>query len=360
MFKPRHSVLEFRRYLRRFLHGMLVGPEGRTPPPAAGHARYDQYESTVQPVIEFLEKEGVDFRLNEEVTDLTLDSESEDLLRISGIKYVSAEGLDLHVVVHPRDLTFVTLGSIGAGTVLGTNTSAPEVSSTPAQDAASWRLWHKLAQKSPAVFKNPTNFTSHAEDSTLETFTVTTEDLEFLGHVRQLLQNASETQQQHVSILNSPWLMGLRIPPQPFCHGQPANVHIFWGWAMHPEKEGHYIKKSMTSCSGEEIMMELLQHLHFPLVPTLNCSITVPCVIPLCMSPLLRRRVCGDRPAVIPEGTTNMALLGQFIEIADEAALTMEYSVRGAQMAVDRLMGLPDDRLPRRRDRFVEMLDLLA
>ncbi|MGH4139929.1 oleate hydratase [Clostridium sp.] len=31
----------------------------------------------------------------------------------------------------------------------------------------------------------------------------------------------------------------------------------------------------------------------------------------------------GDRPEVIPEGSTNLALLGQFCEIADDVVFTM-------------------------------------
>ena len=47
----------------------------------------------------------------------------------------------------------------------------------------------------------------------------------------------------------------------------------------------------------------------------------------------------GDRPNVIPEGSTNLALLGQFVEIKRDTVFTVEYSVRGAQMAVHELMG---------------------
>jgi oleate hydratase len=330
----------------------IVSPESVT---IADKTRYTHYESIIQPVTEYLEKEGIDFRLNEKVVDIVMDPEN-DPMSVSRIKYLSPTGLELHVTVDPNDLAFVTLGSIGAGAVIGTNTVPPDVPSSIAHDG-SWSLWHNLSQKTPK-FGNPSNFSTHIEDSRLQTFTVTTKDTEFFDQISQLTHNLPGSQPV-LSLADTRWLVSLDIPRQPVFHGQPADVRVFWGWALHPEKEGNYIKKPIFSCSGEEIMMELLQHLHFPLVPTLSSSITIPCIIPLSTAPLLTR-TCGDRPAVIPDGTTNIALLGQFVEIADEATLSMEYSVRGAQIAVNRLMDLRKEVPKPRRDHVVEFLDLLT
>lgn len=43
---------------------------------------------------------------------------------------------------------------------------------------------------------------------------------------------------------------------------------------------------------------------------------------------------------MIPDETEDLALVGQFVDIEDEAVLTMDCSVRSAQMAVHHLMGL--------------------
>ncbi len=48
----------------------------------------------------------------------------------------------------------------------------------------------------------------------------------------------------------------------------------------------------------------------------------------------------GDRPAVIPEGFSNLALLGQFTEMEKDVVFTVEYSVRSAQQAVYEKFGL--------------------
>ena len=46
----------------------------------------------------------------------------------------------------------------------------------------------------------------------------------------------------------------------------------------------------------------------------------------------------GDRPQVVPDGSTNLAFIGQFCEIKDDVVFTVEYSVRSAQMAVYKLL----------------------
>jgi len=48
----------------------------------------------------------------------------------------------------------------------------------------------------------------------------------------------------------------------------------------------------------------------------------------------------GDRPDVVPEGSTNLAFLGQFSELPDDVVFTVEYSVRSAQVAVYTLLKL--------------------
>jgi oleate hydratase len=47
----------------------------------------------------------------------------------------------------------------------------------------------------------------------------------------------------------------------------------------------------------------------------------------------------GDRPQVLPKGSTNLAFMGQFCELPDDVVFTVEYSIRSAQTAVQSLMG---------------------
>lgn len=73
---------------------------------------------------------------------------------------------------------------------------------------------------------------------------------------------------------------------------------------------------------------------------------------------LLSRTHC-DRPRVIPHETTNVGLIGQYVEIPDDASGSLEYSVRGAQMAVSTLMSLPHGPPKFRKNKLLEVFELL-
>lgn len=51
-------------------------------------------------------------------------------------------------------------------------------------------------------------------------------------------------------------------------------------------------------------------------------------------------RTMTDRPEVIPEGCTNLAFIGQFVELPGDVVFTVETSVRTAMMAVYKTMHL--------------------
>lgn len=49
---------------------------------------------------------------------------------------------------------------------------------------------------------------------------------------------------------------------------------------------------------------------------------------------------------MVPEGSTNLAFIGQFCEIPDDVVFTVEYSVRAAQIAVYSLLHLEKEPPP--------------
>ena len=57
-------------------------------------------------------------------------------------------------------------------------------------------------------------------------------------------------------------------------------------------------------------------------------------------------RKSGDRPPVVPEGVTNLGLLGQYVELEQDIAFTFEYSTRTAWEAVHRLTSAARRRRP--------------
>jgi oleate hydratase len=136
--------------------------------------------------------------------------------------------------------------------------------------------------------------------------------------------------------------LNISIPHQPVFATQPDIVDVIWGYGLRPEKIGTYVKKPMEQCSGAEILVELLSHMKFPVEQLLALATTIPCFVPLGTSMLLTR-VLHDRPSVIPHDTTNVAFIGQYVEIPDDTTFSVEYSVRGAQTAVSQLMGWPKE-----------------
>ncbi len=106
-------------------------------------------------------------------------------------------------------------------------------------------------------------------------------------------------------------------------------------------RPGNFVKKAMSACTGREIMTEILGHLHIEAEASkiLETSICIPCMMPFITSQFLPR-IKGDRPQIIPNGSKNLAFIGQFCEQADDVVFTVEYSIRSAQTAVYALLGL--------------------
>lgn len=200
-----------------------------------------------------------------------------------------------------------------------------------------WAFWDTIA-KFESDFGKPSMFSSRIDESNWESFTITLNDPEFLNRLAAWTHNAPGTGAL-VTFKESSWLMSIVVPHQPHFINQPKDVQVLWGYSLFTQREGDFVKKPMAACTGQEIMTELLGHLNFPLHPILKQAITIPVMMPYITSQFLTRKA-GDRPEVIPKGSTNFAFVGQYVEIPEDVVFTVEYSVRGAQMAVFTLMGL--------------------
>jgi oleate hydratase len=186
----------------------------------------------------------------------------------------------------------------------------------------------------------------------LESFTITTADPSLIEYVDLHAHNVTEAG-TFISFQESSWKLSCCIPTQPVFSQQPKTTRIFWGFALFPRRAGNYVKKPMYDCSGAEITIEVLGHLHFS-SPTLR-TMTIPRVMPR-MSAMLLIRSLSDRPPVIPQNTSNLGLVGQFAEIPHFSCVDTSYSVRTAQVAVSQLMGIDMQYV---RERKPSTLDLL-
>lgn len=262
--------------------------------------------------------------------------------------HFAENGVPGSIRVERLDIVFLTLGSMTACTSIGSNLSPPgplppERDALKGQDGA-WELWTSLFWSSllttPHIskFGNPKNFYSRAKESYGLRFTVTLRDPEFFERFEAWSGNTRGSV-TWTTFKDSNWLISIVIPHQPYFINQPENIQVFWGYALSPERVGNLIRKPMVECTGQEILIELLGLLNFPEHPIIENAITIPCLIPYATSQYLTR-TRGDRPQVIPEGSTNLALLGEFVEISQDGVFTMEYSIRAAQAAVNKMMGL--------------------
>jgi len=334
-FQPWHSAVEFKRYLVRFAH--MVSGFNRL----EGIMRtvYNQYDSLVRPLQKWLDEHGVRFELNARVTELVL-GEDAGRTRVQRIVY-EREGRAGEIAVDAKDLVIVTLGSMTEASSLGSMDSAPVLKGKA--DGGAWTLWETLAAGRPR-FGRPSVFADHVDESRWVSFTTTQHDPTFFRIVRDSTGNVAG-EGGLITFMDSGWLLSIVLPHQPHFIGQPDDVKVFWGYGLSVDKPGDFVKKLMSACTGKEIMTEVLGHLRIEAESDriLETSICIPCMMPFITSQFLRRER-GDRPSVVPEGSTNLAFVGQFCELPEDVVFTVEYSVRSAQTAVYALLEL--DRKP--------------
>ncbi len=331
-FQPWHSLVEFRRYTRRFMH-LLPGfnrLEGimRTP--------LNQYDSLVLPLLRWLSDAGVEMRSDTLVTNIRF-ADDESASTATAIAFDGANGPE-RIDVGEQDLVLITLGSMTADSSLGSMEEAPRLKSESPN--GSWALWRKIAAHSEH-FGRPQVFCDDIERTFWESFTVTLQEPTFFAFMERFTGNRAGTGGL-VTIKDSNWRISVVLAHQPHFLNQPERVQVFWGYALRPGRPGDFIAKPMTECSGKEILQELLFHLPVGeasdrILAGSNC---IPCMMPFITSQFMPR-AAGDRPAVIPAGVSNFAFLGQFCELADDTIFTVEYSVRTAQTAVYHLLDLP-------------------
>lgn len=327
-FQPWHSAVEFKRYLHRF---MLEFSRIET---LAGVKRtiYNQYDSLVLPLQTWLKARGV--RLVADCTVTDLDHQTvEGRFSVTGI-HCLRQGKSEVLAVNDGDLVFLQNGSMTDASSLGSMTSAPR--KLTKADSRGWRLWEKLAA-GRSEFGNPAAFNSCIAQSYWASFTVTLKSPAFFDQMNQFSGNEAGIGGL-VTFKDSAWLMSIVLAHQPHFLNQPADVQVFWGYALFPDRVGDYVPKPMAECNGAEILRELCGHLRFDLetVASANC---IPCRMPYITS-MFMPRLRSDRPLPVPRGSKNFAFISQFVEIPDDVVFTVEYSVRAAQMAVYELLGI--------------------
>ncbi|MGE3873672.1 MAG: oleate hydratase [Parvibaculaceae bacterium] len=325
---PQHSVIEFRRYMNRFVY---LFPDLSTMAHVL-RSPFDQHEAFVKPLAAWLAARGVNFLTGAFVTDIGFDT-SPGRMTVNRLDYERG-GAAATVAVAPEDIVLVTTGSQAADRSTGSMTEAPKL----LDSGRSWALWKRLAGQHEG-FGNPDAFfgAPRIGDSRWVTFTVTTTGTEFIDQMTRLTRSDPGSGGL-LTLKDSGWVLSFSIFFQPEILDQPQGTFVWWGYGLYPEREGNFVKKRMDHCTGEEILTEVLRHLRFEKADAImKSSICIPCNMPYVNNIWLVRQQ-GDRPPVVPAGATNLGLIGQYVETPQDIAFTFEYSTRTAWEAIHRLL----------------------
>ena len=330
-FQPWHSLAEFRRYMRRFIH-LLPGFNRLE---NIHRTTFNQYDSLVLPLVRWLNDQGVSIQTDSTAADVSL-AHNNGKQQIKSLTVTTGDDCTV-VDIGDDDLVLITLGSMTEASTLGTM-HTPAKLQTDLNHGA-WSLWHRLAARSEA-FGHPDAFAGQIDKTLWQSFTVTLHAPFFFQFMQSFTGNTAGTGGL-VTFRNSKWLMSIVLAHQPHFRGQPDDVFVFWGYGLHPQNQGDLIQKPMLECSGSEILQELFHHLPIgelgrDVIENANC---IPCIMPYITSQFMPHSV-GDRPQVVPPAARNFALLGQYCEVPEDTVFTVEYSVRTAQLAVAQLLHL--------------------
>lgn len=327
-FQKWSSLFEFKRYMDRmiFEFSRIETLEGVTRTP------YNQYESVILPLREYLVNKNVDFAINAIVTDI--EFKPYEGITVTAIHIENEEGENI-IELAEDDICIMTNGCMTDNATLGDLKTAPEYKP---ENPMSGELWAKIAKKKIGL-GNPEPFFTKPEQTNWESFTATCKGNKLLKLIEQYSGNVPGSGAL-MTFKDSNWLMSIVVAAQPHFKNQPMDTTILWGYGLYTEKEGDYVKKPMRECTGEEILIELLHHLHFEdkIDEIMETVVNViPCMMPYIDAQFQPRKM-SDRPNVVPEGSTNFAMISQFVEIPEDMVFTEEYSVRAARIAVYELL----------------------
>lgn len=334
-FQKWSSLFELKRYMKRMIleFSRIETLEGVTRTP------YNQYDSIILPIKQFLSERGVNFITNCVVNDI--DFKDDSVITATAI-HVDRNGTQEIINLNDGDLCIMTNGCMTDCATLGSYTMPAMME--PARPI-SGQLWHKVAGKKSGL-GDPTPFFSKPEETNWESFTVTSRGDKLL----KIIENISGNQPGSGALMtfkDSNWLMSIVVAAQPHFKNQPIDQSVFWGYGLFTSNVGDYVKKPMRDCTGEEILEELLYHLHIQdKIDEIKADIVnvIPCMMPY-INAQFQPRKKTDRPQVVPENSTNFAMISQFVEIPKDMVFTEEYSVRAARMAVYSLLGISDAKI---------------
>lgn len=330
-FKHYHSALEAKRYLTRFGLGWRIDYlEGIL------HTKRNEYDSIIKPLTLWLKKKGVTIKGGSAVYDIEL---TKDCNTATAIK-MRVDGKEKTVAVEPKDYVFVTNGSLMTNSTFGDNEHIAETN-RKTDDLGLFTIWQNLAKRHEK-FGHPEKFLGQIDKTKWMSYFVTVKDYpEFFERLEKNTGSKPGTG-GCITVKDSGWEISLMLYDRDYFPNQRANNEdVLWGDGLFGERLGNYIKKPMAECTGNEILLEILYHFN---MLDIKDEVLAHAHVSTCMMPYITSqfmpRTCKDRPKVIPDGCTNLAFIGQFVEVPGDVVFTVETSVRTPLEAVYGLTGL--------------------
>lgn len=333
-FENWHSALEMKRYIQRYIHHIDGLPDFS----ALRFTKYNQYESMILPMINYLKAHDVDFQYNVKVDDVMFEIEPDHKV-VTGLLVTEADGQQKQIDLTENDLVFITNGSCVENSSFGSQ-NEPAKFNTELKQGGVWDMWKNIAAQDKS-FGHPHKFCSTPELTNWESATVTTLDGKIPPYIEKITKrnpfSGRVVTGGIVTVMDSNWLLSWTFNRQPQFRDQPKDQLVGWIYGLFTDKPGNYVKKAMRDCTGKEICMEWLYHLGVPedQIEELaeKSANTVPCMMPYITAFFMPRQK-DDRPNVVPEGAKNFAFIGQFAETPRDTIFTTEYSMRTGMEAV--------------------------
>ena len=343
-FQKWSSALEMKRYLCRYVHHIDGLPDFS----ALRFTKYNQYESMILPLIEYLKKHDVDVQFGMDVKNVIIE-DVDGKKTAKELIYVK-DNKEQSIPLTADDLVFITNGCCTDTSCYGDQTHAPDLSHIVNGQGESWDLWKNIAKQAKHdEYGHPDVFCSDTEATNWMSATVETSNEDIIQHIMNICKRdpraGKVTTGGIVTVKDSVnnWFLSWTINRQPQFRSQNKDTVLVWLYALHTDTEGNYIKKAMRDCTGEEICQEWLYHTGMDESKikdySENACNTTTCFMPY-INAFFQPRKNVDRPKVVPEGAVNFAFIGQFAETPRDTIFTTEYSMRTGMESVYTLLNV--------------------
>lgn len=343
-FQKWSSALEMKRYLCRYVHHIDGLPDFS----ALRFTKYNQYESMILPLIEYLKKHDVDVQFGMDVKNIVIE-DVDGKKTAKELIYVK-DNKEQSIPLTADDLVFITNGCCTDTSCYGDQTHAPDLSHIVNGQGESWDLWKNIAKQAKHdEYGHPDVFCSDTEATNWMSATVETSNEDIIQHIMNICirdpRAGKVTTGGIVTVKDSVnnWFLSWTINRQPQFRSQNKDTVLVWLYALHTDTEGNYIKKTMRDCTGEEICQEWLYHIGMDESKikdySENACNTTTCFMPY-INAFFQPRKNVDRPKVVPEGAVNFAFIGQFAETPRDTIFTTEYSMRTGMESVYTLLNV--------------------